>query len=705
MRQDFAERLNDTAAIPLAWAGSTMDMDYLNFGDALSPVMVALMSGRDITRVPTKSKSLRMGCVGTIGHGFEGGDVYFWGTGCSNWKNPSAPAGEKVKFTVPEGSNFVVTATRGPVSEALLAGPDGDKPHVYGDPVWLLPRFYRPDIKKKWKVGAILHLSELADRGVEAKPRDTIKRFDIPDDLKDDVHLISTVTPISMAAMRDKMDEILACERIVSTSLHGMVIAESYGIPCLYFSPGGPGPGLQTLALDPEGDLDLRIVDLYRGLGQETVQAYVQPRNKPTDWRKVMAAIDQAWKPVTLDEDRLIAAFPLAYNPVVPEEGKTIWEHPALTGLKLQHDVSELRRADKLATSGGAAQKKTSDARGSSGGDQVGAQQVDGSLTPDWPQIPLSWAASTTNVPYANLGDALSAVVVAAISGRPVVHAGFDQPIERMVGVGTIGHAQKNGILHYWGTGLDATRNAFDPSLKAFAKAPDTDYRIHATRGPRTAQVLEQAGIDGVQHVYGDPVWLLPRIWPAKGVKTHRLGVIVHLTELDGYTPEARTKAELIRYGIPPELHDQIRIINTVTERTTAALEERVQEIVACDMILSTSLHGLVIAETYGIPCAWFATYGEGEGMHLDLEDETARIDHRIRDFYLGAGAKTVLTYGLVRDRETPWEDAIRFVAENWTPLSYTADALLTAFPVPVAAVNADGLWEVTPEAESTLNY
>ncbi len=88
---DTASTPNATDAVPLAWAGSTTEMDYLNFGDALSPVMVALLAGRDVQRVPTKSTTPRMAAVGTIGHGFSGGEVWFWGTGCSSWKNPSPP--------------------------------------------------------------------------------------------------------------------------------------------------------------------------------------------------------------------------------------------------------------------------------------------------------------------------------------------------------------------------------------------------------------------------------------------------------------------------------------------------------------------------------------------------------------------------------------------------------------------------------------
>ncbi len=529
----------------------------------------------------------------------------------------------------------MIAATRGPVSEHLLSGGKGG-PGVYGDPVWVLPRFYKPAVKKKWKVGVILHLSELADRSYEAKPRDNIRRFDIPEALKDDIHLITTVTPIDVAALGDKIDEILACERIVSTSLHGMVIAESYGIPCLNFAPNGPNKGLATVKLDPNGDLDLRIVDLYQGLGQTELKLYVQPRGEPTDWADVIAAIDSAWKPVTLDEDRLINAFPLPLNMLKAPEGGTIWQHPVLQGLKLQHDVAALRKED-------ADKRKQKD-------------------------LPRPFVLRTTIRPPDMGIAARSCRAGAGVLGReharqplrqprrraqrrhgrgplgPAVrHAAFDQKAERLAAVGTIGHAQKNGHVHFWGTGLDATRNPVDPSINHYVLPPDTRFTVHATRGPRTEAVLRKAGLANTTGVYGDPVWLLPQLWPMDHVeKTTDIGVIVHLTELEEQTPESGTQAVLKRYRIPDQLKGNIRIINTLTAPTVDGLKAKIEEIAACRIILSTSLHGLVIAETYGIPCAWFATYGDGSGVRLDLRDEHAKIDHRMRDFYLGAGAASL---------------------------------------------------------------
>ncbi|WP_275786231.1 polysaccharide pyruvyl transferase family protein [Pararhizobium gei] len=335
--------------VPLAWAGSTSTMDYLNIGDALSAVMVALLSGRDIERVPSKSNSLRMACVGTVGHGVEGGKVWFWGTGASPWKNPGAPADQRVIFDVSGETGFTVTATRGPLSENLLTGKVEGTVGVYGDPVWLLPRFYAPRPVKTWKLGVIVHLSELADRDPEAHVKADLLRYSIPEHLKNDVHLINTVTPIGMTAIKDRIDEILACERIVSTSLHGMVFAESYGIPCLPFPTQGPD-GLHVRNLGDGCSLDSRIIDLYRGLGMSELAVYAQPHRQMTDWDELMAAIDSAWTPKRFDAERLLAAFPLDLEPLSAPSGGTIWDHPVLQRLKLQHDVNELIRADKMRT-------------------------------------------------------------------------------------------------------------------------------------------------------------------------------------------------------------------------------------------------------------------------------------------------------------------------------------------------------------------
>lgn len=723
--------------IPLGWAGSTSLMGYLNFEDAISPVITAMVGGRSVRRVPAKSQSVRMSAIGAIGQTFEGGLVHVWGTGCSMWKNPSAPIERRVPFNE-LGADLVLHATSGPIAESLMAN-GGLTPGVYGDPAWLLPRFYRPKIRKKWKLGVILHVSELTDRSFEANPLPAFIRYAIPTEMKDDVRLITTVTQLGVLSLKDKLDEMLACERIVSMSMHGLLVAEAYGIPSLYFSPHSGARGLGRLDLDPNGPTDVRIIDFYLGHGRHGIPAYFQDRMALTNWNDVINAVDRAGEAVRMDTSELMGAFPFGPAPLKAPTGKSIWEHPIIKGLTLQHDVAELVRIDQiemeresnpLATNAALEQNVTGEREqkktGLDDAFQVRVRITDDNddavrkmynrpeslqrdtllrMNADRVSVPLSWAATTRENPHANLGDTLSALVVAGMAGVPVRRAGFDQPIERMVAVGTIGHNQRNGILHFWGTGVDAEHNPIDPTVQGYVRPPNTNFHIHAMRGPNSARTFRAAGID-VPEIYGDPVWMLPRFWPMKQVeKTHDLGVILHITEMDGRTPESLVKESLRRYAIPDTFRDRIRLINTHCPPTVEGMRRKVAEIVSCRAIVSTSLHGLVIAETYGIPCAWFATYGNGEERMLELANPEHQIDHRMRDFYLGVGRSTLASFCLDRSLSTDWAAVIGWVHNTWRPLIYDDRPLIRAFPMPLAVSPDDPVWPLALGIVDEIEY
>lgn len=309
-------------------------------------------------------------------------------------------------------------------------------------------------------------------------------------------------------------------------------------------------------------------------------------------------------------------------------------------------------------------------------------------------RVRLSWVWTTKRHPDANLGDALSAVVVSAMSGLAVQRASFGEDCERMAAVGTIGHAQRNGKVHLWGTGFDLKRN-WTGSIIDYQLPTDTTLIVHGVRGKRTAAGLRKLGLP-VPEVYGDPVWFLPRIFPFDPVKKDcDLGVIVHISELDSAVAGASVRANLARYGIPVSLAGSIRIINTYAPATLEGLREKVSEIVTCRRILSTSLHGLVIAEAYGIPCAWFATY-EGASGFLSV-DGSCPIDHRMIDFYTGGGVDSVLSYLQPLHLRTDWDAAMRFLDANWHPLEYSGHTLFQAFPLEPAVRFEDSLWQVPP--------
>jgi hypothetical protein len=335
-RSDLARAAEQS--IPLCWAAAGRDQDYLNLGDALSPVMVAAVAGKPVRHAAARSAAPRMSAVGTIGHGLQNGQIWVWGTGSSAWRNPLAKDGGREAYVTPPDTKLHVSATRGPISWRLLAGEEPAAHAVFGDPVWLLPRYFQPPPGKTAELGAILHLAELADRATDVHPKPELKRYVVPPALDGKVRLLNTVTDISAAALRRRLEDILACKRIVSTSLHGLVFAESYGIPCLYFTALPGRAGLRHIRLGPDDKLNLRMSDLYAGLGEKVIPVYNQPKGEATDWADVIAAIDRSWRPKQLDEARLLDAFPLPRAALPPAPGG-LFEHPFVTSIPFQHDT------------------------------------------------------------------------------------------------------------------------------------------------------------------------------------------------------------------------------------------------------------------------------------------------------------------------------------------------------------------------------
>lgn len=319
--------------VPLAWVRAQPGPPaYVNVGDALSPFLAAMVSGRTLAPAEFVGAGTRMAAIGTIGQNLRGGEVHVWGSGCSPNSDPTGPG--RRPYRPPEDGTRRLWATRGPLSAALLSG--GRAPDVpFGDPAALLPRFHPAPVARDPgagpELGVVLHLSELADRGVVARPRPDSARHRVPAD--GSVRLITMVAPPTVEAVRDKIDEIRACRRVVSTSLHGFVIAAAYGVPCLYLG-ADPGPdGLARAALEgPEAErINARFVDLLQGGGAREIVYWRQAKRAETDWDALIRALDAEAVPTPPpDAEALIAACPAGAAPLAPPAGGTIWDHPRI---------------------------------------------------------------------------------------------------------------------------------------------------------------------------------------------------------------------------------------------------------------------------------------------------------------------------------------------------------------------------------------
>ncbi len=293
--------------------------------------------------------------------------------------------------------------------------------------------------------------------------------------------------------------------------------------------------------------------------------------------------------------------------------------------------------------------------------------------------VPLCWAASSQHTDgYANMGDSLSAAIVAGLADRAVCHTHFDAPTSKLVAVGSIGHAITHGLAVMWGSGVSAR----GPHLAL--NVPRTRYDVRAVRGPISAKHLRDHGVSAPS-IYGDPVWFLPSMLPDPVERKYELGVIPHIQDIAGHHPAAPPRPESLRCIVDePDTH--IAVFNTWHEPTWGGLVEKVNLLRSCKRILSQSFHGVVIAEAYGIPSMNFRYVpGRKNGvLRIDLLRDCS-TDPRIWEFYKGGRCNHFHMYNQRRNERTDWEAVIRAIDETWEPFDYDAEPLLSAFPLPLA--------------------
>jgi pyruvyltransferase len=235
--------------------------------------------------------------------------------------------------------------------------------------------------------------------------------------------------------------------------------------------------------------------------------------------------------------------------------------------------------------------------------------------------IPLYYCTGTKSPN--NWGDALSPLLVGMLSGRPVVKMLW-QHQHRYLAIGSIlGNA--NGRAEVWGSG-------FLWPDETLAEAPQA---VHAVRGPRSRAKLLEQGID-CPEIYGDPALLLPRFFNPEVAIKYAVGIVPHYIDKD--------HPWLERYRQDP----QVRIIDV--EGDTYRF---VEEVKSCELIVSTSLHGLICADAYGVPCLW-----------IDISDRLWGGSFKFIDYFESVGRGTTepvrtdatMTLGQVTQRHQPYE-------------------------------------------------
>lgn len=157
--------------------------------------------------------------------------------------------------------------------------------------------------------------------------------------------------------------------------------------------------------------------------------------------------------------------------------------------------------------------------------------------------------------------------------------------------------------LEIWGSGFLYE----DSLLKCIPK------KIHAVRGPLTRMKLIKQGFS-CPEVYGDPGLLVPKFYNPNVKKIFKLGIVAHYLDKDN---------KIIKF-LKNKYQEDILFIDI-----QGNWMEVIDNINKCEIIASSSLHGIITADAYNIPSLW-----------IKLSDKVPGGNFKFHDYMLSVGRK-----------------------------------------------------------------
>ncbi len=245
-----------------------------NWGDYINLILAELISGKKALPYQFASSSSTVAMVGSILPWAMDSSTIIWGSGCLNSHEPLWDKCQRPQK---------VLAVRGPLTRNVLLKHGIDCPEVYGDPALLFPRYYNPVIEKKYQYGIILHVSTSLSDSIKAKLKSVYG---------DNILFIN---PKKFRKWQDFIDDILSCKNIISSSLHGIIIADAYKIPNVWVS----------LTNSEHPDSNFKFKDYFLSVGKNTEEP-IEVFNKC-----IADNMLQTFTPPHIDLDKLLNTCPL----------------------------------------------------------------------------------------------------------------------------------------------------------------------------------------------------------------------------------------------------------------------------------------------------------------------------------------------------------------------------------------------------------
>jgi len=226
-----------------------------NFGDLLGPEIVYRIASRQFPAYDLESARGRLLAVGSILSLARSGDTV-WGIGVNGKSLDKTYALSEISFR----------AVRGPLTQAFVRRHGGQCPEIYGDPGLLVPQLWTEE-----------ELAGPAHEVTIVPNLNDLRLYDL-----DDKRVLLPTTPL-----RECLSRIRNSRFVTGSSLHGIVVAEAFGIPARLITSGAE-PGF-------------KYNDYYLGSGRSGFKSA----------RHVQEAIEMGGEPaIDWDPSPLMSAFP-----------------------------------------------------------------------------------------------------------------------------------------------------------------------------------------------------------------------------------------------------------------------------------------------------------------------------------------------------------------------------------------------------------
>lgn len=203
-----------------------------------------------------------------------------------------------------------------------------------------------------------------------------------------------------------------------------------------------------------------------------------------------------------------------------------------------------------------------------------------------------------------NFGDFMTPWLANYFTNRPILNVRNIPSSEgAILGVGSIvqAYGPNHKKVKVWGSGIISAENHISVANKL--KKAKLDY-VYACRGELTKKFFKKFEFP-CSNILGDPGLLFGNIYSPQIIKKYKYVIVPHY----------------IHYNFFKDLNiDDCLIVDVRNELTTV-----IDQICSAEKCISTSMHGLIIAQTYSIP--W---------LHLYIKDGRLLMgeDFKFQDFF-----------------------------------------------------------------------